>query len=118
MSRTNGLIVPAAETARSGLGALASIVALLAVTIGVARYWADLSDAWAWLALGVGAFASGLALLRLVRGRLQDFGDVLGALGALVLGGAAVAGLFVPVAPQIGIGTYVLGWIVIGHFET
>ncbi len=115
VNRNGGLIVPAEEEANeSVLGAGAALVALFAAAIGAARYWAELGLMWGWIALGVGACACGVAVLRLSMGRLREFGDIVSALGALVLGGAAIAGVFAvfaPIAPPIGIGVWLAGWI-------
>ncbi|MBZ0231769.1 MAG: hypothetical protein K8M05_05420 [Deltaproteobacteria bacterium] len=117
MRRSDGLIVPDDDPDAGGLGAVAALIAVIAVGIGIARWWFELSQTWAWLSLGTGAFACGIALLRLVHGRLRDFGGILGALGSLVLGGAAIAGWFSSIAPLVGVGLYLASWLVIGYFE-
>lgn len=122
VKQNGGLIVPEDEANESGLGAVAGLVALIAAAVGAVRYWAELGPTgptWGWIALGFGAFACGMELLRLLIGRLRDFGDIMSALGALVMGGAAIAGMFVPIAPMIGIGVWLAGWIVdIAFFDS
>jgi hypothetical protein len=119
MKRTGGLIVSEDEADTFGLSFVAGLLALLAAGIGGVRYWVELGPTWGWIALGLGAFACGIALVKIVTTRLRDFPDIMSALGTLVMGAGAIAGMFVPIAPAIGFGVWLAGWIIgIVMFET